>query len=187
MVLLAGILVGGAVFTDFDERIIEIYAESSVQMDKELAGKSANTGGANLEKSLYGPIYLVGAIFAPFASLTFLDNQVTQAWLSSGVLIKNALTLFAILGMWIAGRKYMRSYGVILFLTLLYLMILGMAAHSTSPRYQLVAYPFLLMFVAFGIDKRRTLSTPTMIAFLFGFGVLILGWNYFKLSIRGLV
>lgn len=173
----------------FSERISAIIDQSSGQSDAELSDKMNRGGkfGLSLNKTLIVPLLFFSVLAAPFATFVLVDNQDQIAWLLSACVVKNILIFFAFFGIIYSLKYYFRKHILILAFTFSYQLILAVSAVSTSGRYQLVTLPFLCVFMGIGIHEYKPKKNSLWIIFLFIMLLVIIGWNYFKLSIRNLI
>lgn len=174
----------------FSEKIFETFDQSNSQTEAELADKASKGGGASglsLKRALIVPLLFVSVLLAPFSTIVFLDEQVESVWLFSGCLMKNIFVFFALLAIWKAIRLFDKKTMLILSILIMYSIVLSVAAQSTSIRYQLVSLPFINIFSAKGLSDFRWNNRNLWLLYLLGMFFAILSWNYFKLSIRGLI
>jgi len=68
-----------------------------------------------------------------------------------------------------------------------YSLVISVAAQSTSIRYQLVSLPFINILAAYGLTKYSPKLKTLWFFYLLFIFISIISWNYFKLSIRGLI
>jgi hypothetical protein len=174
----------------FSQKILETVDQSNSQTEAELADKASKGGtgsGLSLQRALIVPLLFVSVLLAPFSTIVFLDDQVESVWLFSGCMMKNIFVFFALLGMWSAIRKLDRRTVLLISILIMYSIVLSVAAQSTSIRYQLVSLPFIHIFCAVGLKEFTWDKRTIWLVYLLGIFLAILSWNYFKLSIRGLI
>lgn len=159
---------------------------SGNQFVSELNGKAANMDNVSLNQLLLAPFVFFAIILAPFPTFTLVNDQVLIAWFLSAFFIKAMLMLYFILGLLSLKRHNFRGAIVLLSFIFIYLLILAIAAQTTSGRLQLVAYPFMLIIAAEGFVKSK-LNNFRWILYMLLLLVITLVWNYFKLSIRGYI
>lgn len=172
----------------FSEKISGIINQSSGQSDAELTDKINRGGkfGLSLNKTLIVPLLFVCVLAAPFATFVLVDNQNQIAWLLSACVVKNVLIFFAFFGIIYSIKNNFRKHLIILAITFSYQLVLAVSAVSTSGRYQLVALPFLCVFMGIGLHEYKPKQNSAWLIYLFTMFLVIIGWNYFKLSIRNL-
>jgi hypothetical protein len=171
------------------EKVISTFDQSNSQTDAELSDKisKGGSGGLSVKTTIVIPLLFVSVLVAPFSTLVLLDEQIEIAWLFPGGLTKNILVFFAFTGLW-NSFKYLRiKSALILSCLFLYLIVIAVSAQSTSMRYQLVALPFIHIFIAFGLQSFNPSRKNLWHIYLLVIFFTIVAWNYFKLSIRNLI
>lgn len=158
-------------------------------------------GHQNLFAKYAGAAVFAPMIFSlPFPTMTSpFDGQDVQKLLNGGNFVKNILSFFTLLSMFIllfSGRW--RRHLVPLSFMLGYLVVLVMSVFAQSERFHQPAMPMEMMFAAYGISlvlqgvpiyKRigniRKYKKWFTIWLIFMF-VIAMGWNWFKLAGRGM-
>jgi hypothetical protein len=173
----------------FTKKIIETIGLSNTQTDAELADKisKGNGSGLSVKIALVIPLLFFSVLVAPFPTIVFLDDQTEIVWLYSGCLLKNLLVFFAIVGVFNALRFVRKKSLLVIGILISYSLVISVAAQSTSIRYQLVSLPFIHIIAAYGIYRFNTKLKSVWFIYLFFIFISIVSWNYFKLSIRGLI
>ena len=171
------------------QKVIETYDQSGTQTDAELDDKVSKGGssGLSIKKALIVPLLFISVLIAPFSTLVFLDDQVESAWMFSGALMKNILVFYAFFGIWYSIKYVRKRSSLLISILAAYLLVMAVSAQSTSIRYQLVALPFINIFVAFGMHNLNVDKKNLWYIYLFFTFFAIFAWNYFKLSIRNLI
>lgn len=171
------------------QKVIETYDQSGTQTDAELNDKVSKGGssGLSIKKALIVPLLFISVLIAPFSTLVFLDDQVESAWMFSGALMKNILVFYAFFGIWYSIKYVRKRSSLLISILAAYLLVMAVSAQSTSIRYQLVALPFINIFVAFGMHNLNVDKKNLWYIYLFFTFFAIFAWNYFKLSIRNLI
>ena len=141
--------------------------------------------------------YAGAAVFAPLIFTipfpTFnsaLDTQYLQMQLAGGSYIKNVLSFFVILVMFmmlISGEW--RRHVFIIAYTLGYLMVLVLSEFAHSGRFHMPVIPLLMLFAAYGIQIGKTNERvrkwwPMVLVLEV---VACLAWNWYKLKGRGMI
>ena len=194
--VLAGVLVALVLVVSMGDRIrtqshqLLDTAHSDYQA-KNMEWRAERQGGNSFAK------YASAAVFAPLIFTipfpTFnsaLDTQYLQMQLAGGSYIKNVLSFFVILVMFmmlISGEW--RRHVFILAYTLGYLMVLVMSEFAQSGRYHMPIWPMLMLFAAYGIQIANTNARvrkwwPMVLVLEV---VVCLAWNWFKLKGRGMI
>lgn len=154
--------------------------------------RSTRKDGGNSFAKYAGTAVFAPLIFTiPFPSFNVaLESQVLQRQLSGGSYIKNVLSFFVIMVMFmmlISGEW--RRHVFILAYTVGYHVVLAMSPFAQSGRFHMPVIPMLMLFAAYGIQIAKTngkvkrwFSTALLIEVL-----VCLAWNWFKLKGRGMI
>lgn len=194
--ILAGVLVSGILLVAMGDRIRTQSRElfDTVQSDsqiKNMEARSEGKGGNTFAK------YAGAAVFAPLIfTLPFPtfnqanEGQLLQVQLAGGSYIKNIMSFFVIIVMFmmlISGDW--RRHVFIIAYTLGYLVVLVMSPFAQSGRFHMPIWPMLMLFGAYGIQIAKTngrLKRWFPIALVIEV-VACLAWNWFKLKGRGMI
>lgn len=171
----------------FDESINSALEASSSQFDIELTS-SAKQRRISYSRALVVPFLLISAAVTPFPSLLdFEERQLGIYAHFQNELVRNMMYFFAFLGIFYSLKNKFRVSSLIILFVLGYIGTLAASAVSFQARFQLPALPFMIMFMSEGFScSKRPLSIKWMVYLVIIF-IAILSWNYFKMSIRGLV
>ena len=136
--------------------------------------------------------YATASVFAPliftipFSSMVNIPNQENQMMLNGGNFIKNilsGLTIFALAIMLINGSW--RQHVLPIAVTVGYLGVLVFSTFAHSERFHFPAMAFELMFDAYGITLLKNKHKRWIVIWFVFVCVVVVGWNWFKLSGRG--
>ena len=199
--LLAAGLIGitmGNIIQENAQELLNIVRSGEQQTNMEWRGTrdNGNAFAKYAGKSVFAPLIFT----IPFPSMVRpFEGQDVQQLLSGGNYIKNVLSFFTILVLFmllLSGRW--RNHLVPLSYMLGYLLVLAMSTFAQSERFHQPAMPMELMFAAYGIQqalmgvplvpsvgsraKYRQWFTYWM-ALMF---VACIAWNWFKMAGRGL-
>lgn len=141
--------------------------------------------------------YASAAVFAPLIfTLPFptfneaSSEQVLQMMLSGGSYIKNILSFFVILSMFVMlFRSEWRQHVFIIAYTCGYLVCLVLSEFAQSGRFHMPIMPMLMLFAAYGISlvhQRKKWKLWYNLVLIVEV-VACLEWNYFKLKGRGMI
>ncbi|TPN83988.1 glycosyltransferase family 39 protein [Aquimarina algicola] len=169
------------------ESVDSIIEASQNQFENELV-HAAESRGISYTQAIIAPLLIAGAIVTPFPSL--LDFEEAQLGIFAhfqNELIRNSLYFFVFLGLFRIIRE--RKKGVIFLSSFAigYILILAISGISFQDRFQILALPFLLVFMADGISASYPKKTKHWMIYLCFIFLAILMWNLFKLSNRGLL
>lgn len=140
--------------------------------------------------------YAGAAVFAPmiftipFPTMNEVPGQENQKMIHGGNFVKNILSYFTIVSMFILlfsgdWRKYVLPLAILCG----YLVVLVFSSFAHSERFHLPILPFSLMFAAYGISKMNEVwwikkYYPYWCALMF---IAAIAWNWFKLAGRGMI
>jgi hypothetical protein len=171
----------------FDKEVYSTLEASQEHFNLELT-HSAKQRGVSYKQGSVSPLILAGAIITPFPSLLdFEERQLGIYTKFQNELIRNIMYFFAFLGILYSIRRVFRKSSLIVMFALGHIMILAMAAVSFQGRYQLPTLPFMIIFMAVGFSYTKRPLTGRWVIYLIFLFLAIFAWNYFKMSIRGLV
>ena len=144
--------------------------------------------------------YATSAVFAPmiftipFPTMVATEGQETSRILHGGMVTKNIMSFFCIIALItlllpiIQGKNRWRDHVLIGSFLIAYLIILVFSAFAHADRFHMPALAIEILFMAYGVsllcDKRIKRWYNWWIVVMF---VAFVGWNWFKLSGRGLI
>ncbi len=169
------------------EGIESIIASSEDQFGNELE-HSAKTRNISYSQALVAPLLLAGAIITPFPSV--LDFEKAQLGIFvhfQNEIIRNCLYFFMFFGLFKILKQRKKGMIFITFFPISYILILAISGVSFQDRFQVLALPFLIIFMSDGIISKypkKERHWSIYLAFIF---LAILMWNIFKLTNRGLI
>ncbi|WP_438711920.1 glycosyltransferase family 39 protein [Aquimarina muelleri] len=169
------------------ENVDAIVAASQNQFENELT-HSANSRGISYTTAIVAPLLIAGAIVTPFPSL--LDFEEAQLGIFAhfhNEIIRNCLYFFVFLGLYQVIKNRRKGSIFILSFAIGYILILAISGISFQDRFQILALPFLIIFMADGIYTNSPKKTKNWAIYLIFIFTAILMWNLFKLSNRGLL
>lgn len=170
-----------------DKHIETAIEASKDQFGNELSNTSKKRG-VTYAAALISPLLVAGAIITPFPSL--LDFEERQLGIYShfqNEIIRNCLYFFVFIGLYNAIKKRDKSVIFVGGFSIIYIIILAVSGISFQDRFQILALPFLIIFMADGIATKYPKRDKHWIHYLALISLMILFWNLFKLSNRGLI
>ena len=169
------------------ESFIETVDKASSAFSSETS-ESAAQRGISYKMALVAPLMIAGAIITPLPSLiNFDDNQLGIYMHFQNELIRNFMYFFVFLGIFQIIRERQRKMVYIFSFAIGYILILAISGVSFQDRFQVLALPFLILFIPEGLERNAIKKSNNMNIYLFFIFIAILSWNLFKLSIRQLV
>lgn len=128
-----------------------------------------------------------GGVVLPLTNLVEVANS-NQKLMNGSYFVKNYLAFFAMWCIVAAIRqKQWKRFGLIGGYTLMYILIIAFSFAVTSERYHFPAMPGILIMAAYAMTRFRRKDFPWYYVYCGLLVVAIVGWNYLKLSARGLI
>ena len=128
-----------------------------------------------------------GAFTLPLTNLVEVAND-NQKLMNGTYYVKNYLAFFAMWCMVVALReKKVRNFRLIGTYTLAYVLLIAFSFAANSERYHLPALPGIVLMAAFAMTRFRKSGFVWYYVYCGLLLVAIVGWNYLKLSARGLI
>ena len=195
--ILAGILVVITLGVAMGDRIRtqSEYLLNTAQSDHQkenMEWRSTRADGGNSFAKYAGAAVFAPLIFTiPFPTFNQAEaKQLLQVQLAGGSYVKNILSFFVILVMFmllISGEW--RQHVFILAYTVGYHLILVMSEFAQSGRFHMPVIPFLMLFAAYGIQIAKTnVKMRKWFPIVLILEVMVcLAWNWFKLKGRGMI
>lgn len=144
------------------------------------ANQLAHYGSA----ALFIPIILP----APFPTLVNIPEQQNQMMMNGNLFTRNVYVFFVVVAFYdLFKKKRIRKNLLLSVFLLLYLLILANSGFALSPRFHLPVLPFFLIFAGYGITQTTRNISSYYVLYLIGISIIVVAWNWFKLSGRGLV
>ncbi|MDY8136893.1 glycosyltransferase family 39 protein [Aquimarina sp. 2201CG5-10] len=170
-----------------DKHIETAIEASQDQFGNELSDTSKKRG-VTYAAAIISPLLIAAAIITPFPSL--LNFEAAQIGIYShfqNEIIRNCLYFFVFLGLFNVYKTRNKSAIFVGSFALIYIMVLAVSGISFQDRFQILALPFLIIFMADGIATKYPKRNKHWIQYLSVIFMTILFWNLFKLSNRGLI
>ncbi len=168
----------------------EVWANKDDNQAKMNEWRAREDGGNTYAK------YATGAVFAPMIFVVPFPTMVSpgegiqenQQLLHSGYYVKNILGFFIIFAMFLLVKNKQIKHHLLLFSFVIgYLMVIAFSSFAQSERFHLPILPFVLIFAAYGIYSTKYKHVKLFRLYLIFMFCVILGWNWLKLSGRGIV
>lgn len=144
------------------------------------ANKLAHYGSA----AIFIPIIIP----APFPTLVNIPNQQNQMMTNGDLFTRNVYVFFVFVAFYVLFKKKQLRKNLLLSVFLAsYLLILANSGFALSPRFHVPALPFFLIFAGYGITQTTRNISTYYVLYLIAISIIVIAWNWFKLSGRGLV
>ena len=194
--VLAGLLVTAVLAVSMGDRLRTQSQElmKDAQSNKQktnMEWRGTRQGGNSFAKYASAAVFAPLIFTIPFPTFNQAnEGQILQMQLSGGSYIKNILSFFVILVMFmllISGEW--RRHVFILAYTVGYLMVLVMSSFAQSGRFHMPVWPMVMLFAAYGIQIAKTNGrVRKWFPIVLAAEVLVcLAWNWFKLKGRGMI
>ena len=185
VVLLIGI---GTQLIERSSAYLELVRSDSQETNMEWrSGKTGNSFAKYAGAAVFAPMIFT----IPFPTMNEANEiQYTQVHLAGGSYIKNVLSFFVIVVLFVllfSGNW--RNHVFIWAYTSVYLVVLVFSSFAQSGRFHMPVLPMLMIFAAYGLQYvRQDKKFITMYIYvLLAEVVVCLAWNWFKLAGRGLI
>lgn len=164
----------------------------SGQQKANMEWRSRRKDGGNSFAKYAGATVFAPLIFTiPFPSFNIaLESQILQRMLSGGSYVKNVLSFFVLLMLFLMlFTKEWRQHVFIIALTCGYLAALVLSKFAQSGRFHMPIMPFLMLFAAYGICVAyKNLKYRRWYNIALGVELIAcIAWNWFKLRGRGMI
>jgi len=194
--VIAGLIVAGVLAIGLGQSLFSQVStvRNAIQSGEQAANMEWRTqreGGNSYAKYATATVFAPLIFTLPFPTFNMaLKGQVLQLQLSGGSFIKNVLSFFVILSLFIllfSGQW--RNHVFIIAFMCGYLAALVFSNFAQSGRFHMPVIPLILMFGAYGISivqrrpKLRSIWPMILVIEI----CICLFWNWFKLAGRGLV
>lgn len=203
--IVIGVLAAGLVLFSMGDSITSktqelITAVQSNQQQQNMEWRARRDNGNAFAKYAGKSVFAPLIVTIPFPSMVRpFDGQDQQQLLNGGNYIKNVLSFFTILVLFMllfSGRW--REHLVPLSYMLGYLVVLALSTFAQSERFHQPAMPIELMFAAYGIQQvlygvpivpgigSRAKYRQWFTYWMYFMFVVCIAWNWFKMAGRGL-
>lgn len=170
-----------------DEHIDMAIEASKNQFSGELNDASKKRG-VSYAAIIISPLLVAGAIITPLPSLlNFEEAQLGIFSHFQNEIVRNYLYFFVFLGLFNAYKTKNKKTLFIASFAILYILILAISGVSFQDRFQILSLPFLIIFMADGMATKYPKRNQHWLNYMALIFMIILMWNLFKLSNRGLL
>ena len=176
------VVISGQIRTEVEGYVRDRNTNQKTQMENYATTKGANT----LAKYGSAAVFMPMMLFAPFPTLVYIEDQPNAMMINGNIYTRNIYAFFVVIALFVLYKKKMLTEHIlILALLLSYLVILAMSGFALSERFHMPAVPFLLILAGYGITQMDNRNVKLYIPYLVLIGLVIFGWNWFKLAGRG--
>jgi hypothetical protein len=178
----AVIVISGQIRTEVEGYVKDKGTNQKSQMENYATTKGANTLARYGSASVFMPLM----IFAPFPTLVYIEDQPNAMMINGNIFTRNIYAFFVLIAFFaLYKKKQLTEHVLIIALLLSYLVILALSGFALSERFHMPAVPFLLILAGYGVSQMNNKNVRFYIPYLVIIGLVIFGWNWFKLAGRG--
>ena len=179
-----GYFIGGSISTEVEA----IWKARGDTQKESMAYRSVQTGGNKFAKFASTAVFAPLIFVIPFPAMVSTPGQDNSQMINGGNYVKNILAFFVFFSMfWIIKNQKWREFTLIGAFTIGYLAVIAMSSFAQAERFHQPAYPFLLIFAAFGINKITNKEKKYFTWYLAVLFIALVAWSWIKLAGRGLV
>lgn len=177
------IFIGGKISAEAEK----LWKNRSENQSSAFEQGSIIEGGNKYMKYASGSLLAPAIFLIPIPTMVNIDTQLNMQLINGGNFNKEILAFFVIFAliMIIKSGKW-RDFTLIGAFMFGYLLVIVMSAFAQSERFHQPVLPFELMFAAYGITLVTKKTKKYFIFYLALLFLILLAWNFIKLSGRGL-
>ncbi len=170
----------------FEEQAKTNYNERTDFFSRNITDKLGRVR-LNVETGLLFPLYTSGAVLSPFPSILVMEERnVGTVSHFQNEIVRNLLYFFIFLGLYLTIRFDFRRTSLLTIFVLSYLYVITVTGTSLIDRFQLPALPVLLILFSVGYLDSDLKWHKRWNAYIVLIFIVDVGWNLFKLHVRGL-
>lgn len=178
------VVISGSILTEVQGYLKDRGTNQQAQMRGYTMGKGANAWSKYGSSSIFMPIIL----FAPFPTMVNVETQKNAMMINGNLFTRNIYAFFVVIALFVLyKRKMLSEHVLILALLLSYLAILAISGFALSERFHMPVVPFLLILAGYGVTQTNNRNVKYYLTYLVVIGIVIIGWNWFKLAGRGVI
>ena len=183
LIVIGGFIMGGNIMSQ-SEQLTEQIEATGANFEYRASRKGGNVLVKNLNKAMLAPLILT----IPFPTMVNVENQNIQQLQNGGYYLKNVLSFFVLFSLIVLFKRKAWSGNVMIIAYLVgYLIVLTLSSFAHSGRFHHPVIPVEMIFAVAGMsfikNKRQADYFDIFLVFEF---IIIIAWNGFKLSGRGL-
>jgi len=130
-------------------------------------------------------------IITPYPSMVktnIKEYGTTMQWFfTGGLLIWSFMSFFSFIGIYRSIKFNFKRSSLILYILFAYILVLVVSVYITSTRFNIPKLVLLLIFAAVGLNYEFAARKRYFIIYAVIMSFAIIGWNFIKLSGRGLI
>ena len=183
IISIVSVILGGYMMARIEQTLEQ---RETLSGDTNLQHRShhGNRLASQLTELVFAPIIFT----IPFPTMVGITNQPIQQLINGGYYIKNILSFFCVLSLFVLIKKQKwRKHVAPLFFMCGYLVVLALSPFAHGGRFHMPAVPVELMFAAFLICNITKKQASWFNYFLVLEFIIMIGWNIFKLAGRDII
>jgi len=178
------LVISGSILTEVQGYLKDRGTNQKAQMKGYTMGKGANALSKYGSSTIFVPIIL----FAPFPTMVNVETQKNAMMINGNIFTRNVYAFFVVIALLaLYKRKMLSEHVLIIALLLSYLAILSISGFALSERFHMPVVPFMMILAGYGITQMNNRNVKYYIPYLVIIGIVIIGWNWFKLAGRGVI
>lgn len=169
--------------------IMALWEARQSNQETSMEWRSTRSGGNSFAKYGTSSLFAPAILLIPIPTMVNIETQQNQMFQNGGFLEKEVLAFFVVIALsaLIFRYKSWRRHVLLLMFMAGYLLVIAMSAFATSERFHLPAMPVFVILTAFGISQVTKRQKKYFVMYMVTLGVVVLAWNWFKLSGRGMI
>jgi len=173
---------------NISNEVQDVWARRTTNQKETLEWRSEAKGGNPYARFASSAVFAPAIFIIPIPTMVNIEGQENQQLLHGGNFVKEIMAFFLILAfLVIIDTGKWRDFTLPGVYLLSYLLIIAFSAFAQSERFHLPIIPFFLMFAAYGVTHVTKPTKNYFIWYMIIIFVVIIAWNWFKLSGRGLI
>lgn len=182
-IIAASFIFSGTILTEVEA----YYYQRGTNLEDQMYNFAQREGGNILAEYGSQSVFLPLVTLGPFPTLVN-TNQPNANMVNGNLFTRNVYVFFVLMALWVLYRKKLLTNHILIIVMLFsYLFILSASGYALSERFHLPALPFMIILAGYGITNMNKKYASYYIPYLVIIGVIIIGWNWFKLAGRGMV
>lgn len=179
-----GYFIGGSISTEVEA----VWKDRGNNQKESMAYRSVQAGGNKFAKFASTAIFAPLIFVIPFPAIVSTPGQDNSQMINGGNYVKNILAFFVFFALfWVIKNGKWREYTLIGAFTIGYLAVIAMSSFAQAERFHQPAYPFLLIFAAFGISKMTNKDKKYFTWYISVLFIALIAWSWIKLAGKGLI
>lgn len=185
---LVSVLIVASLFiivTPVGDNITEYLKASDQSQRKQMLSFSVREGANRLAHHGSRGVFLPVMLLAPLPTLVYIYDQPNTMMLGGAYFTRNVYAFFVFVALFMLyRRKQLKDHVLLLAVIFSYIFVLASSGFALSERFHLPLVPFLLIMAAYGVSQMNRKNSRYYIPYLVLVGLLVIGWNWFKLAGR---